>query len=191
MNSKAQIGDRIKNIRQMKEIELSVLSERCQIEEILLKKIENNEYTPSLGPLIRIARALGVRLGTFLDDHEELGPIVTRNSDQRAGASFSNLQSNARSHLDFFALASDKSGRHMEPFLIDIVPTTKESHILSSHEGEEFLFVLEGEVELSYGKETVKLLKGDTVYYDSIVEHNVHSANNEPAKVLGVVYAPF
>jgi mannose-6-phosphate isomerase-like protein (cupin superfamily) len=51
--------------------------------------------------------------------------------------------------------------------------------------------VLEGEVEINYGKEIYNLKKGDSIYLDSVVMHNVHAGNNQPAQILAVIYAPF
>jgi quercetin dioxygenase-like cupin family protein len=78
----------------------------------------------------------------------------------------------------------------MEPFIIDIHPSPEESHKLSSHEGEEFIYVLSGEIEIFYGKETLKLNAGDSIYYDSIVPHDVHVAGEKDARIMAVVYAP-
>ena len=79
----------------------------------------------------------------------------------------------------------------MEPFVIDINPEEAPSFQLSDHEGEEFIYVMEGEVELVYGKETYHLNEGDTIYYDSIVKHHLHGAPGKSAKILAVVYIPF
>ena len=79
----------------------------------------------------------------------------------------------------------------MEPFMIDIEPANEYEYKLSSHEGEEFIFVVEGAIEINYGKNTYQLTKGDSIYYDSIVAHHVHAGNEKPAKIIGVVYAPF
>ena len=78
----------------------------------------------------------------------------------------------------------------MEPFLIDIQPSTVNEPILSSHEGEEFIFVIQGAVKIQYGKETYELQKGDSIYYDSIVDHIVSAATNQPAQIVAVVYTP-
>ena len=79
----------------------------------------------------------------------------------------------------------------MEPFIVDIEPGLQSDYMLSSHEGEEFIYVLDGEIEINYGKEVYNLAKGDSIYLDSIVLHNVHSGSNSSAKILAVVYAPF
>ena len=134
---------------------------------------------------------MGVRLGTFLDDTEIQGPVVSRKGDLRKAQSFSSQTSSANSYLNFLSLAQDKSGRHMEPFLMDIQPLDNKNFTLSSHEGEEFIYVLEGEIEVSYGKESYLLSTGDSIYYDSIVKHNVHCQGESPARILAVVYAPF
>ncbi|RSD33176.1 MAG: MerR family transcriptional regulator [Methanohalophilus sp.] len=77
----------------------------------------------------------------------------------------------------------------MEPFIIDVHPQQGE-HPLSSHEGEEFIYVLEGEIEILYGKETYNLEAGDSIYYDSVVPHDLHAVD-EDAKIMAVVYTPY
>ena len=186
-----KIGAKIKTIRQTKNITTEDLAVRCGFSAKMVDKLEAGETIPSLGHLIKVARVLGVRLGTFLDDLENLGPVVSRKGESRIGANFSTTNNEAGSGLTFHPLAGDKSGRHFEPFLIDIAPSSVTTTHLSAHEGEEFIYVLSGEIEISYSKETYKLNEGDSIFYDSVVEHHVHSANGLPAKILAVVYAPF
>ena len=191
MSAIKNIGLKIASIRQQKNINSEELAERCGFSIAMVDQIEQNETIPSLGHLIKVARALGVRLGTFLDDMDQLGPVVTRNGDVKKGTSFSNKNSSARLNLDFFSMASDKSGRHMEPFIIVINPSTSSDFVQSSHEGEEFIYVLNGNIEIKYGKDVYTLSEGDSIYYDSVVDHHVHAADESPAKILAVVYAPY
>lgn len=191
MSTIKNIGEKIVSIRESKRITLAELAERCGFMPEMMSKIEENEAIPSLGHLIKVARALGVRLGTFLDDMDQIGPVISRNGDLTQGGSFSSKNSNTHENLSFFPLASDKSGRHMEPFIVDINPATGSDFTQSSHEGEEFIYVLAGQVEINYGKTVYTLSEGDSIYYDSVVDHHVHSANESPAKILAVVYAPF
>jgi transcriptional regulator with XRE-family HTH domain len=191
MTSEKTVGEKIRQIREMKKVSLEELSERSGMDISLVQKIEQDRNVPSLAPLIKIARALGVRLGTFLDDSDSFGPVVVRSGEYQKGVRFTSQLSEAREHLNFFSLASDKAGRNMEPFIVDIEPSLQSDYMLSSHEGEEFIYVLEGDVEINYGKEIYKLAKGDSIYLDSIVSHNVHSADNSSARILAVVYAPF
>ena len=77
----------------------------------------------------------------------------------------------------------------MEPFIVDIVPDEKNKQSKSSHEGEEFIYVLEGKVTVHYGNDIIELEKGDSIYLDSIVSHLVTTDTNK-ARILGVVYVP-
>ena len=191
MTAEKTVGEKIKQIREMKKVSLDELAERSGMDISLVQKIEQEKNVPSLAPLIKIARALGVRLGTFLDDSDSYGPVVVRSGEYHKGVRFTSQTSEAREHLNFFSLAFDKAGRNMEPFIVEIEPSLQSDYMLSSHEGEEFIYVLEGEIEINYGKEIYNLAKGDSIYLDSVVIHNVHAANNQPARILAVVYAPF
>ena len=187
------IGSKIKGIRETKNLSIEEIAERSGLSVEQITSIENDHNLPSLGPLIKIARALGVRLGTFLDDSDALGPVVTRAADRErdSSISFSNDAIDARKHMEYHPLAQQKAGRHMEPFVIDINPAEAPNFQLSAHEGEEFIYVMQGEIELVYGKETYHLYQGDTIYYDSIVKHHLHGAPGKSAKILAVVYIPF
>jgi len=167
------------------------LAEKINFGVDQLEKIEKGEVLPSLAPLIKIARTLGVRLGTFLDDSTQLGPVIVRANEHEQGVRFSSRQNGSREHLNFFSLAYDKAGRSMEPFIVEIEPSQQSDYMLSSHEGEEFIYVLDGEIEINYGKDVFRLGKGDSIYLDSIVSHNVHAGNSQAARILAVVYAPF
>ena len=78
----------------------------------------------------------------------------------------------------------------MEPFIIDVEATEETSYQLSSHEGEEFIYVIEGSVEVTYGKKQHVIEAGDSIYYDSIVPHHVHGYKGQAPKILAVVYTP-
>ena len=106
-----------------------------------IERIENNIDIPSLAPLIKIARVLGVRLGTFLDDQDEVGPVVCRKKEAKDAISFSNNAIHSRKHMEYHSLSKSKADRHMEPFIIDVMPTEDTDFVLSSHEGEEFIMV--------------------------------------------------
>lgn len=185
------IGHKIREFREMRGISREDLALNANLDLLQLEKIELDGILPSLGPLIRIARALGVRIGTFLDDVQQVGPVIARAGKSEESISFSSSDPATRQHLNFHALASDKAGRHMEPFIVEIHPGKASDYKLSSHEGEEFLYVLDGSIEISYGKETYTLVAGDSIYYDSIVSHNVHAAPGASARLLAIVYTPY
>jgi mannose-6-phosphate isomerase-like protein (cupin superfamily) len=177
----------------MKNLSVEEIAERTGLSTVQIAHIEGNREFPSLAPLIKIARALGVRLGTFLDDQHELGPVICRKDIfcREQGISFSNNAKAVHKNMAYYALSQDKSGRHMEPFLIDVMPAENADFVFSTHEGEEFIYVLEGVIEINYGKDIHVLEEGDSIYYDSIVAHHVHAGNKEPARILGVIYTPY
>ncbi len=191
LSDKNRLGVKVKTMRETRNLSLEDLAERANLKVDGIRKIENGELIPGLTPLIKIARALGVRLGTFLDDQQNIGPVVTRKNEIKEITRFSDKDNPDHSDLDFYSLAQNKSGRHMEPFMIDIFPSSEENYKLSSHEGEEFIYVMKGEIEIIYGKDTHILKEGESIYYDSIVKHHVHSHGTDAAKILAVVYAPF
>lgn len=191
---KKTVGARIKQLRESKSISRDEFSERSglTLEEIVT--IEEDDQLPSLAPLIRMARALGVRLGTFLDDNDYLGPVVCRKDEQtRDGINFCNRHASSHNDLVYFPLAEQKAGRSMEPFVIDVTSESaaKGDYQLTTHEGEEFIYVLKGSIEIIYGKKTYIVNEGDSIYYDSIVDHNLHAATKEGARILAVIYTPF
>lgn len=191
MKTNKRIGERIKQLRESKSISIAEMAERSGLDEQQIENIEQTGGLPSLAPLIKIARVLGIRLGTFLDDFDEVGPVITRKTQYDKGLSFSTKDVSSRKHMGYYSLSSSKSGRHMEPFVIQIEPVQKGvDFVLSTHEGEEFIYCLEGVVEIKYGKETYLLEEGDSIYYDSIIAHHVHAGGGEGAKILAVVYTP-
>lgn len=189
MNKKV-LGKKIRDFREFRQISMEDLALKANLDKNQLEKIEEKGVIPSLGHLIKISRALGVRIGTFLDDQDHVGPVIVKAGEEKSSLSFSTKNDSDREHLNFFSLAQDKAGRHMEPFIVDIEPNLESDYKLSSHEGEEFIYVLEGSIEINYGKDVFQIEKGDTIYLDSIVAHNVHAAKNQPAKILAVVYTP-
>jgi quercetin dioxygenase-like cupin family protein/DNA-binding XRE family transcriptional regulator len=195
MAAKHSPGERISELCKTYSISRETLAERSGVPSGLICRIEEEGYIPDLAPLVKISRALGVRLGTLLDEHEELGPVITRAGTAGDAGRFitgipAGEEAAAGGHqgLAFHALAADKGGRHMEPFIVDIDPHAEQKK--SSHEGEEFIYVLAGKLVLEYGAASDTLNEGDSVYYDSIVPHRVFSAGNSPVRILAVIYTP-
>ena len=190
MDSTKIVGEKIKSLRETKEISVAELAVRSGLAEEQIERIENNVDLPSLAPLIKIARALGVRLGTFLDDQEEQGAVICRKQESEDTISFSNNAMDLRTHMRYHSLSKSKADRHMEPFIVDVEPTEESHFSLSSHEGEEFIYVMEGAVEVCHGKKCHLIEAGDSIYYDSIVPHHVHGYQGQAAKILAVIYTP-
>ena len=190
MDTSKIVGEKIKSLRESRSLSKEELAQRSGLALEQIERIEDNIDLPSLAPLIKIARVLGVRLGTFLDDQDETGPAICRKAEAGDTISFSSNAIQSRKHMEYHSLAKAKADRHMEPFIIDVDATDDIDFVLSSHEGEEFIFVMEGVMEVCYGKNTYLLEAGDSIYYDSIVPHHVHGYRGQAAKILAVVYTP-
>ena len=183
------IGPRIRQLRERRELSVDDLARQSGCSPEMISALEAGDLIPSLTPLLRIARGLGVRLGTLLDDQSASAPAVVRRDEIGAALHFSgNDPSRRRSTLDFHSLAPRKASRNMEPFLIDVHPSDAEP-VLNDHEGEEFIYVLSGRVEIRYGKDVYQLDPGDSIYYESAVPHHLHALGGD-AKIIAVVYAP-
>ena len=191
MEKNKEFASKIKSIRERQNMTIEELAENSGVKLDVLKAMEDGEVIPSLTPLTKMARALGVRLGTFLDDTPQIGPVVTRAGKPTNSLYFSGREdvTNA-SNLEFHSLGSGKIDRNIDPFIIDIAyePGEKE---LSSHEGEEFIYVLEGEIEVIYGKDTFTIGEGDSIFYDSVVPHHLHATGEKESKILAVLYTTY
>uniref|UniRef100_UPI004028B30B helix-turn-helix domain-containing protein n=1 Tax=Parabacteroides distasonis TaxID=823 RepID=UPI004028B30B len=111
MGNNKIIGAKIKNIRESKQLSIEEVAERSGLGIEQIERIEGNLDFPSLAPLIKIARVLGVRLGTFLDDQAELGPVVCRKKDSEAdGIGFTNNATQGHKRLDDHSVSHDTSG---------------------------------------------------------------------------------
>lgn len=184
------IGSKVKALRESKDISLADLAERSGLDIGFCRSLEENMELPTIGDLIKVSRALGIRLGMLLDDYQDEGPVVHR-ADNRKWEKVLRSSGNENSGIAYYSLSSRKGNRHMETYSLEIEPSVIGEKHFSNHEGEEFLYVLSGEVELFYGKETYILKQGDSIYYDSIVPHHISSASqSETARLLAVIYTP-
>ncbi|MGD9611736.1 MAG: helix-turn-helix domain-containing protein [Kiritimatiellia bacterium] len=183
------IGPRIRQLREHRELSGEALAQRAGCSAAMIAALEAGELVPSLTPLFRLARGLGVRLGTLLDDQAQDGPAIVRQGDAGVTVHFSgNDPARTHSTLDFHSLAPHKAARNMEPFLVDVHPAPADV-ALNEHEGEEFIYVLSGRIEVRYGKDVHQLDAGDSIYYESVVPHHLHALGGD-ARILAVIYAP-
>ena len=184
-----KVSGRIRYFMEKRNMDLEALAALTELDIAFLETMLQEDVYPPLGPLMKIARALGVRLGTFLDDQESRDPFIVRRAERQT--EFSVLAGkNKPAALKFYSLGKGKTDRHMEPFFVEILPESAREKKLSSHEGEEFIAVLEGSIEVLYGKDTYVLNKGDSIYYNSVVPHYVSCLGDKKAKIHAVIYIP-
>jgi transcriptional regulator with XRE-family HTH domain len=187
MPQSQELGERILAYRERLGLSQVDLAVNSGVDAALVAAIEAGDAYPALGILLKLSRALGVRLGTFMDDHFRPDPLIVRARDRQPN--FPQHLGAARESIRYCSLGRGKADRHMEPLFIEISPA--EPVHLTSHEGEEFLIAVSGQLVIHFGKERYELEPGDTVYYNSIVPHSVSAGGGVPATAFAVIYQPF
>lgn len=187
MANESKVGKRVRSYRESLKMSLAELANKSGVSVAVIASIEDGEVLPALGVLTKLSRALGQRLGTFMDDQFKPDPIITRVDDLDTVRVTHNGET--QDGYAYYSLALGKPDRHMDPFRIDLSPNA--SQMLSSHEGEELIICISGEVEIDYGNEKAVLKAGDTAYYNSVVKHCVRAAGDQPASIYGIVFMPF
>lgn len=181
------IGAKIKALRSAKKKTLQDVAGETGFSPALISQIENNNVSPPIATLSRIARVLGVRVGYFFkDEGPEEEYEVIRKGDRPAITRVISRTGEEHGYT-YHALTYKKRDKTMEPFLLTVDPEVRDKDILYSHEGEEFLLILEGEAELILGEEHIVLNEGDSVYFESSLRHRLLSHGGKGAKVLAVL----
>ncbi|OGP63661.1 MAG: hypothetical protein A2170_10475 [Deltaproteobacteria bacterium RBG_13_53_10] len=182
-----RVGEKIKAVREQKGFSLRDVADLTGFSTALLSQMENHLVSPSLGTIIKLAKTLNVRVSEFFGETRgEPFTIVRR--DERKNTSRFASKDGVKYGYSYESLGIDKKDRHMEPFIVTLEPATVKSVKTSVHEGEEFIFVLEGEMEVILGNHTDLLYPGDSVYYDSTLPHRVQCHQDKVTRILAVLY---
>ena len=178
------ISGNLKRLRTQKRLTLQDLAEKTGLTKGYLSKVERSQKAPPYSTLTKIAGALDIEVTTILSkdvlpledvriclSRGETRPVI-RETDEFSG-------------YDYEVLADGKPGKNMEPFIIhapfDITRTY-------THEGEEFIYVMDGQLEFCYGEDTYILNPGDNIYFDSIVPHVGKSLGDTKSRLMVVIY---
>jgi transcriptional regulator with XRE-family HTH domain len=181
------VGERIKKLRELKKLSLGDIAQRTGIQEGMLESIEADATAPALGTLIKLARALEMKMGYLLTTGEPRPFVITR-KDERKPVSRHAAEQQRKYGYSYLSLSPGMRDRNMEPFLVTLSPTAEEVPG-SVHQGEEFIYVLEGEMEIIIGEHREVLYPGDTIYYHSSIPHVVKCHQDKPSKILAVLFA--
>jgi len=181
------VAERVKRAREKRGLSLLDISRRTGIDVSFLSEIEEGRSSPPLGTIIKLAKALEMKMGYFISG-DELRPFtIVRRGDRRMVSRYDSKRDKHYGY-GYESLAPYKKDRHMEPFLVTLQPATTEEE-RSTHDGQEFIFVLSGRMEVRLGEEIHVLEPGDAIYYDSTVPHLVKSHVQETTRILAVLYA--
>ncbi len=183
-STESKVGMRIRMYRENLGKSVEELAASSGVDAKVIEAVESGDVIPAISVLLKLSRALGQRLGTFMDDQFKPDPVITRRGDE-ATAPVDTVHSRG---FVCRSLAFGKPDRHMEPFYYEFPAQGDDT--ASSHEGEEFIICQSGEIELEYGPQKFVLKPGDTAYYNSVVTHKVKAAGNAPATLYGVIFMP-
>ncbi len=185
------LGSQIKELRLKRGLTLQNMADLTGLSKPLLSQIENDVTLPPIATLLKIAKALGKRLGDFFQEtvspHERI--VVVRQEERRA--TMRRLpEGPEKVGYRYESLAYPMREKRMEPFIVEIEPKEGGRAPVYQHNGEEFLFVLEGEMEFRGGDRVIVLGPGDSLYFDSKVPHALRGLGGKKVRVMAVIYTP-
>lgn len=173
------IGKKIKELRLQNDLTLESLASRSELTKGFLSQVERNLTSPSISTLEDILEALGTNLSEFFDEEKE-NQIVF-------GAQDFFVDEKEDYTIEWVIPNAQKND--MEPILLTLHPHCN-SHTLQSHSGEEFGYVLKGNVTLVRGNKKYKLKAKETFYLDGTTSHYLYNHSNSDALVLWITTPP-
>ena len=179
-----EIGERVKNLRQSKGLTLDQLAHLTGFDVEFLADIESNKIHPQLGTVIKLSKALSSAFGRLVSGTGDRLYSITRRGDRQI-VSRSTSQKGQKKLYTYKSLSPGVKGRNMEALMVQLEQNPGEE--MSVHEGEEFIFVLDGVVELKIADEVFDLEPGDSVYYLSTTPHLIAAKENR-ATIVAVLY---
>lgn len=179
-----EIGVRIKSIREEKGISLEELSKMTGFDVPALSDIEANRFQPQLGTLIKLSKALDSAFGRIVSGVGSKLYSVTRKNERKTISRSTSYRDQKPVYI-YKSLAPEVQGRHMEALVVQLEVNPDAE--MSIHDGEEFIYVLDGVVSLKIGSDAFELEPGDSVYYLSTTPHLI-AAKTGKATILAVIY---
>ena len=170
------LGERVQAMRKKLKLDIEQLAEKTGYSSEYLEEIESGKTSPPVGTLIQISRALAVDSAALLSEDKK----VERRRSYRK-------RTKAYSYKNLTPGAEDK---HLWAYLVSLDPKKEHEMVAYKHEGEEFVYVLEGRVEITVGDEVNVVKKGASLHFNSSVPHNLKNLSTKQSRLLVVVYTP-
>lgn len=170
--NKLNIGDRIRVLRTNQKRTLQEIADLSELSKSMISKIENNKTVPSVAALVKIAQALGTNISNLLEHDGFLNAIMTtrRNAEE-------NLTSTDKGY-SIYPYASEYHEKKMQPFLFVAKKGEVKPHEVS-HEGEEFIYIIYGQMKMKVGEVEYFLKTGDSLYFNSLQKHGIMPVSDE------------
>jgi transcriptional regulator with XRE-family HTH domain len=184
-----KIGRAVRDLRHKRQITLQDLAAKTGIPKSVLAEIENGDVVPPVATLLKLARAFNVGMASFFEEEAPGMKISVTRSGERIRIERRPHHHEGEVDYIYESLETHKSDKHMEPLLVDFQPLDTGAMVFTNHEGEEFIFVLEGRLEFRTDDRVEILLPGDTIYFESDINHSFRSLDEKPSKAIAVVWS--
>ena len=172
------VGKKIKKARLEKKISFDQLANETGFSIDYIKAIEAGKKTPPVGTLLQIARALEIDSGMLLREEEsklkKRIKAYTKRTDNYA----------------YQTLTPGAENKHLKAFQVTVEPLQDHKGVGYQHEGEEFVYVLSGTVEIVVGEHVNRLGDGDSLHFNSGIRHQLRNVGEKSAELLVVIYGP-
>lgn len=176
-----QIGEKLKNLRLRMELTQEELGDRCDLTKGFISQLERDLTSPSITTLMDILEVLGSSPEEFFVDRSEEKLVFSKKDV------FTSVDNEYKNSITWLVPNAQKND--MEPILVNIEPNgilfDEESHI-----GEEFGYVINGELEIIIDGKAHKVKKGESFYYHSNRSHKIHNPFSKPVKLVMVSSPP-
>jgi transcriptional regulator with XRE-family HTH domain len=184
-----KIGSKIRELREKKLYTLQDLSTKTGFPKTLLSDIEKGVFIPPVATLLKLAKSLSVGMAYFFEDMNIGEKISITRKDDRARIK-RRPHHHEEGEVDYIyeSLETKRSDKHMEPLFVEFQPVATSDMVFVNHEGEEFLYILDGTVEFRTDDRTEILEPGDALYFDSDINHSFRSLNGKTAKAVVTVW---
>jgi len=176
----ANLGSEIRRLRKKAGLSLDDLAKQTGLAEDYLAKIEGESEIPPVGAMLQISRVLSLDAGKLLSRAE----TQDRRRQKREG-----LQKRKRSYA-YKTLAPGGATMHLKAFMVTIDPKQDHDMVEYRHEGEEFMHVLAGKVDVTVGENKYRLSKGKSLHFNSAIPHMLRNPGDVKTELIVVLYTP-
>jgi len=180
------IGAKIKKLRLDNKLTLQTVAKETGFSPALISQIENNNVSPPIATLSKIAKFFDVKIGKFFTEDEEECRYEVVLSNERKPVSRIYTPVGTTQGYSYESLSFRMHHKKMEPFILTVTEKSSEENTFS-HEGEEFLFITKGNAELILDNQRIPLSQGDSIYFDASIKHRIISKDGTEVEVLTVI----
>lgn len=181
------IADKLRTLRLRRSMGLAQLAEHTGFSPAMLSRLENGRLIPTLPTLVRVALVFNVGLDYFFTDPRKRHVVaVSRHGERKV---FPSDPKSSRVPWHFETLDFRANERKLNGYLAHFHPFAAEKLTGHFHPGVEFLYLIEGELEMTIGMDTFRLSPGDSMYFDSLQKHTYRSLDSKPCTAIVVTTA--